>query len=121
MKELVMSHLRLDPETRSMETHTDLRFCATRMPLKEESNWASVTGCKNSERESRGRGTDIPGCFCQLLAWGQCMRSGHVYICLGFKQPQVSEQHSGLRQGRGRHPDCKHQPYADERVEIQWP
>lgn len=38
MKELVMSHLRLDPETRSMETHTDLRFCATRMPLKEESD-----------------------------------------------------------------------------------
>ncbi|RXN09283.1 hypothetical protein ROHU_011104 [Labeo rohita] len=38
MKELVMSHLHLDPETRSMETHTDLRFCATRMPLKEESD-----------------------------------------------------------------------------------
>lgn len=50
MKELVMSHLRLDPETRSMETHTDLRFCATRMPLKVESDVENETG---REREAQ--------------------------------------------------------------------
>ncbi len=50
MKELVMSHLCLDPETRSMETHTDLRFCATRMPLKVESDVEKWNG--EGERSS---------------------------------------------------------------------